>query len=246
MKDIVLIVVMKKIILLYFLTLFSFVAQSQQMENLRDFDRRKYHFGFALGYNTSDFYLDRNVKLDYQRDSLLVLEVQKKPGFNLGIVSSLDLLPTFKIRFLPTLSFQERVLEYTYAKFPDTTEHWNKKVESTYLDFPLLMKFRTERIKNFAAYFVAGGRYGMDMASNKDVENANAPLKDQIVKITKADYGMEIGGGMDFFLEYFKFGIELKLSTGFKNVLIQENTKFSTPIDKLRTRVWTFSLTFEG
>lgn len=221
-------------------------AQQVQMMNLRNFDKRAFHFGFALGYNTSDFYLDRDVLEDFDRDSLLVLDVERRPGFNLGIVSSLDISPTFKIRFLPTLSFQERNLAYTYAYQGDSTVQWNKKVESTFLDFPLVMKFRTERIKNFAAYCLFGGRFGLDMASNKDVKNSNASLKDQIVKITKPDYGIEVGGGVDLFLEYFKFGVELKLSTGLKNVIIQENTQFSTPIDRLRTKMWTLSFTFEG
>ena len=93
---------------------------------------------------------------------------------------------------------------------------------------------------------MAGGRFGLDMTSNKDVENSSASLKDQVIKITKPDYGFEVGGGIDLFLEYFKFGVELKLSTGLKNVIIQENTKFSTPIDRLRTKMWTLSFTFEG
>ncbi len=233
------------IIIPFFVTVCA-LSQQVQMMNLRNFDKRAFHFGFALGYNSSDFYLDRNVLRDFERDSLLVLEVERKPGFNLGIVSSLDVSPTFKIRFLPGLSFQERNLAYTYAFNGDSTLKWNKKVESTFLDFPLIMKFRTERVKNFAAYCLAGGRFGLDMASNKDVNNKTASLKDQIVKITKPDYGIEVGGGIDLFLEYFKFGIELKLSTGLKNVLIQENTQFSTPIERLRTKMWSLSFTFEG
>lgn len=35
-------------------------SQQVQMKNLRNFDNRMFHFGFALGYNSSDFYLDRN------------------------------------------------------------------------------------------------------------------------------------------------------------------------------------------
>lgn len=237
---------MKRVIVIIVLVFSAAMGYSQQMENLRNFDKRYFHFGFALGYNTSDFYLDRNILEDYNRDSLLVLDVERRPGFNLGIVSSLDLSPTFKIRFLPTLSFQERNLSYTYAVNNDSTVTWNKKIESTFLDFPLVMKFRTERIKNFAAYCLAGGRFGLDMSSNKDVQNSSASLKDQVIKITKPDYGFEVGGGIDLFLEYFKFGVELKLSTGLKNVIIQENTQFSTPIDRLRTKMWTLSFTFEG
>ncbi len=42
-------------------------------------------------------------------DSLLVLEHQRQPGFNLGIVASLNVNPFLSLRFLPTLSFQERI-----------------------------------------------------------------------------------------------------------------------------------------
>jgi hypothetical protein len=237
---------MKRVIIIIILMCSTVMGISQQMENLRNFDKRYFHFGFALGYNSSDFYLDRNVLEDFNTDSLLAVDVEKRPGFNLGIVSSLDISPTFKIRFLPTLSFQERNIAFTYAVKNDSSVTWNKKVESTFLDFPLVMKFRTERIKNFAAYFLAGGRFGLDMTSNKDVQNSTASLKDQVIKITKPDYGFEVGGGIDLFLEYFKFGVELKLSTGLKNVIIQDGTKFSAPIDRLRTKMWTLSFTFEG
>ena len=49
---------------------------------------------------------------------------------------------------------------------------------------------------------------GIDMASNKDVDNETAALGDQIVKLKKTDFGIEVGGGFDFFLEYFKLGVE--------------------------------------
>jgi hypothetical protein len=123
---------------------------------------------------------------------------------------------------------------------------WKKPVQPVFLDFPLLVKFRTNRINNFAAYVIGGGRFGLDMSSSEDVKNSSASLEDQIVKTSRADYGLEVGGGMDFFLEYFKFGIELKLGLGLKNMLIQENLKFSSPIESLRSKVWSLSFTFEG
>ncbi len=223
----------------------SFQSKAQQIGNLQSFDRQIIHFGFVLGYNQADFYMEPNQNR-VLNDTIMVMQVDRRPGFNLGIVSSLNPTPNFKIRFIPTLSFQERGLEYTFYQEPDTTEFWVKPVESVFLDFPLLFKFRTNRINNFAAYMITGGRFGLDMSSNKDVKNSTASLQDQIVKIQKADFGYEIGGGFDFFLEYFKFGIELKLGVGRRNMLIQENLKFSDPIGSLRSKVWTVSLTFEG
>ena len=218
-----------------------------QSDNLHDFDQRLWHFGFALSYNQSDFYLNRSVTTTFQQDSLQSLYVAARPGFTLGVISSINFSPNFKLRFaIPSLSFQERNLEYTYLKLPDTSEFWTKSIRPVYLDFPVMMKFRTDRIGNWAVYGITGLRYGIDMASNKDVDNETAVLGDQIVKLKKSDFGLEVGGGMDFFLQYFKFGIELKLGVGMINVHLKENTQFDNPIESLRTKVWTLSLTFEG
>ncbi|CAG5080412.1 type IX secretion/gliding motility protein PorT/SprT [Parvicella tangerina] len=215
------------------------------IENLQNFDKQRFHFGFILGYNSADFFVDIKPNT-FQSDSLINLLVQKKPGFNLGIVTSWDWSPMFKLRFLPTLSFQERSMDYNFYSEPDTNTYWKKSVQSTYLDFPLLLKMRTQRINNFAAYVVGGGRFGIDMQSNNKVDNDNASPSDQVIKLTRPDYGIEVGGGFDFFLQYFKFGIELKMGMGLKNILIQENTIFTTPIESIRSKVWTVSLTFEG
>ena len=237
---------MKKLIVIFLLFVIAGKGYSQQMKNLYDFDEARMHFGFVLGYNKADFYLDKNTEYGTSIDTLMVLEVEPKSGFNLGIVSSLNLTPNLKIRLVPSLSFQERVIEYTYFKQPDTSEFWHKEVQPVFLDFPLLVKFRTNRINNFAAYIIGGGRFGLDMSSSEGVKNSSATLKDQIVKTSRADYGLEIGGGIDLFMEYFKFGVELKLGMGLKNMLIQENLKFSSPIESLRSKVWTLSFTFEG
>ena len=109
-----------------------------------------------------------------------------------------------------------------------------------------MFKFRTDRINNWAVYGITGLRFGIDMASDKDVNNLAASPEDQIVKLKKTDFGFEVGGGFDFFLEYFKFGLELKLGVGMMNIHLNEGTSFDTPIDYLRSKVWTFSMTFEG
>jgi hypothetical protein len=238
---------MKKHIILIVAILLSFtaVAQSKKIVNLNNFDKHKFHFGFVLAYNYADFYTDLKPNR-FAVDSLMNLRVSGTSGFNLGIISSWNVTPTLSFRLLPTLCFQERNFDYTYFKMPDTTTFWRKTVESAFLDFPLVMKMRTERIGNFAAYALFGGRFGIDMASNKDVENNSTNLRDQIVKIKKTDYGLEVGGGFDFFLQYFKFGVELKLGVGLKNIILQDNTHFIDPIEALRSKVWTLSFTFEG
>lgn len=230
--------------LLLFLTATGFAQgiKGVKVENLPNFDLRRLHFGFLLSYNTSDFY-QRLKPASFFRDSLMVLEHQKQPGFNLGIVASLNINANVSLRFLPTLSFQERILQYQF-KEQVGNDYFLKPVESTYLEFPLLMKLRSDRINNFAVYLIAGGKFSMDMASQKDVNQA---LDDEIViKLQKNDYSAEIGGGFDMFLPYFKFGIELKTGVGIPNLLIDDNTRFSRPIESLRSKTWVLTFTFEG
>ncbi len=233
-----------------FLLLFTILAghgvsaqKKIKTENLANFDLHRFHFGFLLSYNTSDFFLTLKPNAPFT-DSVLVVDHVKQPGFNLGIVSSLNMTPNLSLRFIPTLSFQARILNYRFRTSDGKTASFDKPIESTWLEFPLLLKMRSDRINNFAVYVIAGGKFGIDMASQKDVNNAID--EEIVVKLNKYDYGAEIGGGMDMFLPYFKFGMELKFSPGIPNLLIDDGTRFSTPLQSLRSKVWVFTFTFEG
>jgi hypothetical protein len=214
-----------------------------KVKNLPNFDQHHFHFGFLLSYNTSDFFMKLKPEAPF-RDSVLVLDHVKQPGFNLGIVASLDMTPNLSLRLLPTLSFQSRNLEYVFRKADGKTSSYMKPVESTYLEFPLLLKLRSDRINNFAVYLIGGGKFSIDMASQKDVNNDID--QDIVIKLAKYDYSAEIGGGCDMFLPYFKFGIELKAGIGIPNMLIDDDTRFSRPIQSLRTKTYVLTFTFEG
>ncbi len=214
-----------------------------KVENLPNFDLRRFHFGFLLSYNTADFYMKLKPNAPFA-DSLLVLDHVKQPGFNLGIVASLNMTENLSLRFLPTLAFEDRILKYSFRKANGKVANFQKPIESTYLEFPLLLKFRSDRINNFAVYLIGGGKFGIDMASKKDVDNALD--EDIVVKLNKYDYSAEVGGGIDMFLPYFKFGIELKTGIGIPNVLVDDATRFSNPIQSLRTKTYVLTFTFEG
>ena len=250
---------MRKLPFLYLIVLLNFNSIFSQSENLGQFDDKFFHFGFALSNNNSGFNLEKSFSPlpPGNNDSLQSVLVLGKPGFSLGVVTSINVNPNFKIRFvLPTLSFLERDIQFTYLDPSSLTETVHiKTMNSTYLDFPILFKFRTNRIHNFAMYGITGFRYGIDMTSNIDVNNG-VDLEDQVIKLTKTDFGTEVGGGVDLFLNYFKLGIELKLAVGMKNLLYltpekslelnETPTNFDNAIESLRSKVWTLSFTFEG
>lgn len=210
--------------------------------NLPTYYKQRLHFGFTIGVNRANFII-HPVSHFERFDSLKSVESVPKFGFNLGIVSELMLHKYITLRFIPNLSFAERNLQYSFEGF-DTIVR-KKSIESTFLNFPLNLKLRSKRVNNFGAYIIAGGSYSLDLASKRKVVNSEDP-NEQIVKLKRDDFGYEVGAGAEFYLEYFKFAIEGKLSIGTKNLLIKDNTIYSNSIDKLNSKVFLISITFEG
>lgn len=212
-------------------------TQNTGVMNLRNFDKQKVHFGFSLGYNKATYAYENSLT----NDSLAILEVNPDPGFNIGLVSVLHLSENVKLKFMPDISFQSRTAEYTFLS--PVTEEFSletKPVESTLIQFPLLFKLRTNRINNFAAAVLIGGKYGLDIASQEGV------IDDEVLKTRSKDISAEAGIGLDFFLQYFKLGLELKYAHGFNDLLVHDNILYSDPFTYFQSRVWTFTVTFEG
>jgi len=218
-------------------------AQKMGSSNLQQFDRKQYHFGFLLSANTSSFFIDYKPDFDFN-DSLYRIDNVPQSGFNLALLASYNLTKNVNFRFIPGLSFQDRGLEYTFLRESGKTETELKIVQSVWLEFPVMIKLRTNRVGNFAAYALIGGKYSIDMQSQKDVNNAVA--SDIVIKLNDRDYTIDAGAGFDFFLPYFKFAVEFKTAFGLTNVLFDEDQIYSNPIERLRTRTFVISFSFEG
>jgi hypothetical protein len=239
--------VMNKLILLCILFVASTLfAQKEKPQNYRRFDERSLHFGFMLGFNSANFTAYPVIDA-YEKYGLKSLVAKSQPGGQVGIVSTLKLgTPVVRLRLMPTLSFQERVLQYTFQN-PDPTDekdiYSEERINSTNIDVPLMFQFRTLRYNNFASYLLLGGQYTIDLQSQED---ASQNFIDPFIKIKKSDYFGQVGGGVEFFAPYFKFGIELKYSRGLTNAFIQDLTPVSKPIDRLYNSTWWVSFIFEG
>ena len=220
-------------------------AQRDKSKNLPKFDHTFMHFGFLLGLNSANFTIVRDAPDSPGADSLFLLESVPATGFNLGIVSAMHFGEHFSLRFTPNLAFASRSLEYTFETM-EGTRQYIKTIESTLINFPLNIKYKSARVNNFSLYLVAGAAYTLDLASNEGKTNDSQDLNDVIVKIRQNDYVGEIGIGTDFYLEYFKFALEIKMSYGLNNLLDDDGTPFSTPIDRLSSKMFLLSILFEG
>ncbi|MCF8219607.1 MAG: PorT family protein [Bacteroidales bacterium] len=219
----------------------SFSGFGQNPKNLPRYDQQKFHFGFTLGFNSMDFRVTPVERSNNISDTVMLLEPVPQPGFNIGIVSSMKLDKYLDLRFVPTLSFGERKLKYK-LRFSDSTIVSDEKVvESTYIDFPIFIKYKSKRLHNTRAYVTAGGRYSLDLASQSDKQNST----DAPIKLTPHDASVELGVGFDFYLNYFKFGTELKMAYGVLNLLKEEENLYAQGVKSLNSKMFWLTFTFE-
>lgn len=225
------------------------------------FDDKLIHFGFSLGINTLDFGLthynpigtnpdfgefepvyaseERITGNDYVRADVSRLI----PGFTVGIISSLRLTKDLNLRFLPGLSFGERQLTYNYPVWDRdfVTPQKYYSIKSTFLDFPLLIKYKARRINNDRPYVIFGPAYRQDISRTG---------KEDLVRLKSGAFYAEVGAGWDHYFAFFRFSVEAKVSLGLNNLLGDppgENQRqyYTHAIQNLKSNVFTLSFHFE-
>ena len=229
-------------ILLLCLSLSSIAQRRYGMPNLQKYDKQRFHFGFALGFNQFDFTMRSKANLA-EYDSLMKIFTSPLSGFNLGIVTNLRLGEYFDLRFIPGLSFGDRVLNYSIKYYDGTEFTTYKNIESVYLDFPLMVKFKSSRMHNVRAYVIGGMQYSRDLISNARKQATNP--REVYLKIYPDDFQAQAGVGFDFYLTYFKFSTELKMSFGLNNILKWESNMYATSVTSLKSRIIQISFLFE-
>jgi len=215
---------------------------TEAQQNLTSMDNKKIHFGILVGYNSSRFTVTHSESFIYN-DSIDLVESPNSPGFNVGIISNLRLNKRFDLRVIPTISLVERIIRYDEILADGQDNTLDNVVESIFLDFPIGVKYKSDRVSdNMRFYILGGGKVGWDVASNSKKRKAN-----DILKLAPIDFGVEYGFGFEFYFPYFMFTPEIKITQGMRNVhLPTDGLKYSDVLEQLRSRVITFSLQFEG
>jgi Outer membrane protein beta-barrel domain len=208
-------------------------------------DNKPVHWGFTFGLNKTDFTIYKNESL-FNNDSIDIYGIESKslPGFFLGPVFNVRLGKYFDLRFLIDISFTQRNFDYYTRTGLDTNAVFNItqiKVPSSFVEFPILLKYKGQRLNNVRPYFVLGTSVKYDLASLRKV-NPDEPH----LNIAPFDVYLELGPGFDFYMPYFKFSIELKYSNGFFNLHEPNNSIYSAPIDALKSHAFMVSFHFEG
>ena len=207
--------------------------------NFLDFQQKPYYFGITLAYNQANYRVFRSEVFAGNKEFNTVQSIQG-PGFNIGIISNLKVGNYFDIRFLPTLSFAERQLNYTQAE--NNSKPTNVNISSVFVEMPFHARYKSQPFNDMRLFVIGGVKYAFDVASD-----ARSQQNDDLVRVSSSDFALEAGFGVQFFLPYFIFSPEIKYSHGLGNSLIFDNNLTEASIiDKITSRTFTISFHFEG
>ncbi len=258
----------KQITFVIFILLgFASFAQKPHVLHLTNFDNKKIHFGFSLGLNVQDYRLEHWSPIGSNTDFVEDLThtnpdggqvhyedtvrsdiATTSPGLTVAVVMNLRLGEYFDLRFLPGLSFGERNLIYSkngnylpvYDMYAGTTDLEFVSVKSTYLDFPVMVKYKSSRLNNQRPYIIGGLAYRIDISKSGE---------EDLVQLKKGGVFLEAGIGLDSYLRFFRFSTELKVSLGLNNLIgdppIEQRKYYSQSIKSISSNIFTLSFHFE-
>lgn len=225
----------KTIILLLFVPLSSFGQEAFQY-NLPFSDDKWLHYGFSIGLHTSSFQLKYSDKfVTPEMDSVHSIMPANAFGFSLGFITDFRIVEQFNIRVLPKVSFYEFPVDYNYTD--GTTDQ--QLIEATYVEIPILLKYKSERHKNFRVYFVGGVAPGFEVSGKKRKEQSDNRLLTHDFNVN-----VEMGFGIDMYYPLFKFSPEIRFSKGLINLLKEDEYGYSDGLESLKMNVVTLYLQF--
>jgi hypothetical protein len=96
---------------------------------------------------------------------------------------------------------------------------------------------------NVRFYVISGAQYSIDLATRSKKRNNTSDI---YLKLNASDLQAQVGVGVDFYLQYFKFAIEAKMSYGTLNLLKNENNILTNSVQSLRSKTFHISFLFEG
>lgn len=233
---------MKRLLLLIYvlcLATSGVMAQKEKVKNQPYADLKLFHLGFHVGLHSQDLLLT-HTGVATNGETWFAEIPSYSPGFSVGVIGDMYLNPYFNLRFTPSINFGDKKL---MLREQTTGEEFETAVRSSYLTFPLAVKYTAVRLNNYRPYLI-GGLYGAFDLGRK---------KGNPVMMKGKDFGLEFGIGCDIYLPFFKLCPELKFSFGLVNLLEKDRPdltdpeiiKYTNSLSKATSRMVTLTFNFE-
>ena len=217
----------------------SLHAQSYKWarRNNPNYDERKLTYGFLIGLHTTAYQIEHSDSIvSPSLDSLHSIVPDWRPGFSLGFIVNYRLTEFLDLRLTPEVAFYEHRLRYNYTDGTFIDEN----VETTMVEFPLLLKYKSMRRGNVRMYMIGGFKPGIEASGKKEIENTTTQLE-----VKNLSLNLEAGIGFDLYFPLFKFSPEVRFSRGISDVLDNTENKFGQPLRRVNTNTITVYLLFQ-
>jgi hypothetical protein len=229
-----------KIIFAFLFLLSAGVSEAQKSRwarrNNPNYDDRRLTYGFLIGLHTSIYQIKySDVMATSAFDTLHSITPSWAGGFSLGFIVNYRLTDFLDLRITPKVAFYEHNLHYNFTDAPPKDE----LVETTMVEFPLLLKYKSERRGNVRMYMIGGIKPGIEASGrNKEDESGN-------LKVKGSNLSLEAGFGFDLYYPLFKFSPEIRFSRGISNLLADGTNAYGQPLKYINTNTVTLYLLFQ-
>lgn len=217
------------------------VVKSVTVKNLPAYDSRWFHPGMYVGFTASRFIIEQSAA--YVNNQNVTANSIISPSLGVGFIGDARLggsASPFILRFAPGVSFLTRKVEFRPRGYPMPDSIVTQEVTSTVINFPLLLKYQSDRRRNSRVYMIAGLNPSLTASSRR-----SDPLRNQL-RALDTDLTLEYGVGMDLFYPLFKLAPELRFSHGLRNLLVPHNDVFSRSLQSISTNTVTLYINIQN
>lgn len=210
-------------------------GQNKKPPNLPNYDDKLLHFGFYVAPHYTIYKVKYSRFFQRNIDTIQGVRPKASPGFSTGFMISLRIDDYWNLRFLPGVSFYERAIWYRFKNAPEDKQ----TIESTFVELPLLVKFKSQRRGNVRMYVTTGLKAGFEVGAKRKERT------DRQLRTNNRDLSVEYGFGLELFYPLFKFAPEIRFSHGVNNMLEPDNNIYANSIQRIYTHSVTLYFNFE-
>lgn len=214
---------------------------NDKVQNKPYADLRSWHLGFSVGTHTQNLMFTHNGYITDDGEAWFAEQPTYAPGFCVNGLIDFRLANNFNLRFTPGMYFGNRDIKFI--------NHTNGQIErqnlkSTFLVFPVDLKFSADRYQNVRPYVLGGVMPAVDLSKKQS----------DLLKLKPTDVYLSVGFGCDLYLPYFKLIPELKFCFGLNDMIqhdrpdLQDDPtkyKFTQSLKKATSRMIVLTFYFE-
>lgn len=228
---------MKKASILSFIFLlilgFPSLGQGKKYIQMHDefYDEKPLHFGFMFGLTSSNYYANGfpSVLVNDVTGEPLSLTSPRTFGFQIGGIVNYALSKHVEAKTGLNIALYDRQIQFANEDLISR--------ESTWLEIPMLLKYRSVRRQNHRMYLLTGLKLGLE---------ANVKKKNTAITANTSELSLEYGIGFERFYRFFKFSPEIRISHGLNNLFIPPGTTNSySKLSQLNSHTISLIFNFE-